>query len=74
MIGNYLINFSCCLKIHVINLLIQFSPVKMLVGKVNLLSMETNFAPIELGMCFSYNVLCLPPLVSILFNKHSVSP
>ena len=52
MIGNYLINFSCCLKIHVTNLLIQFSPVKMLVGKVNLLSMETSFAPIELGMCF----------------------
>ena len=37
---------------HVINLLIQFSPVKILVGKVNLLSMETSFAPIELGMCF----------------------
>ena len=27
-------------------------PVKVLVGKVNLLSIETNFAPIELGICF----------------------
>ena len=30
----------------------QLLPVKILVGKVNLLSIQTNFAPIELRICF----------------------
>ena len=58
---------------HLIKLLIQLLPVKILVGKVNLLSKQTNFAPIELGMCFWYNFVYLPSLILILFNKHSVS-
>ena len=51
----------------------QLLPVKTLVGKVNLLSMQTNLAPIEVGMCFWYNFVYLPSLMLILFNKHSVS-
>ena len=64
---------SCCVKIHLIKLLIQFLPSKIIVGKVNLLSMQTNFAPIELGMCFWYNFVYLPSSILILFKKHSVS-
>ena len=35
-----------------INLLIQSLPLKITEGKVNLSSIHTNFAPIELGICF----------------------
>ena len=48
-------------------------PVKTLVGKVNSLSIQTNFAPIELGMCFCYNFVYPPLLIFTLFNKHSES-
>ena len=48
-------------------------PVKILVGKVNLLSIQTNVAPIELGMCFWYNFVYLPLLIFTLFNKYSES-
>ena len=51
----------------------QLLPVKILVGKVSLLLIQTNFAPIELGICFWYNFVYLPLLILILFNKHSVS-
>ena len=30
----------------------QLLPVKILVGKVNLSSIQTNLAPIKLGICF----------------------
>ena len=43
---------SGCGKIYLNDLLIQFLPSQIIVGKVNLLSMHTSFAPIELGMCF----------------------
>ena len=39
----------CLSNTHVINLLIQSLPLK--IGKVNLSSINTNFAPIELGVC-----------------------
>ena len=61
------------MKIHLIKLLTQLLPVKVLVGKVNLLSMQTNFGPIELGICFWYNFVYLPSLILIIFNNHSVS-
>ena len=49
---NYLVAILFCSKIHLKKLLTQLLPVKILVGKVNLLSTQTNFAPIELGICF----------------------
>ena len=55
------------------NSLMLLLPVKILVGKVKLLSVQTNFAPIELGMCFWYNFVYPPLLIFILFNKHSES-
>ena len=39
----------CLSSTHVINLLIHFSLLKITVDKVNLSSIHTNFAPIELG-------------------------
>ena len=39
----------CLSSIHVINLLIQSLPLKIIERNVNLSSMHTNFAPIELG-------------------------
>ena len=49
MFFNYSINLLYCLKIHLINLLIQLSPLKIITGKVHLSSIHTNFARIELG-------------------------
>ena len=66
--------FSCSTKIHLIGLLTQSWSVKFLVGKVNLSSMHTNFAPIELGMYFWYNLFYSLSSILILFRKHSVSP
>ena len=55
-----------------IDSLIQLLPVKILVGKVYLLSMPTNLTPIELGICFWYNFVCSLD-ETVLFPKHSVS-
>ena len=57
----HLRNFNKCL------------PSKIIVGIENLLSMQTNYAPIKLGMYFWYNFVYLPSSISILFKKHSVS-
>ena len=67
------LQYFSCSKIHLIKLLTQLLPVKILVGKVNLLSTQTNFAPIELGMCFWYSFVFLPSSGSIIFNEHSIS-
>ena len=56
-----------------IDLLIQSLPLKIIKGKVNLSSMHTNFAPIELGMCSSYFTVHSPSLELVLFKKHLVS-
>ena len=45
MFVNYLITILNCSKTHSINSLILLLPVKVLVGKVKLLSIQTNFAP-----------------------------
>ena len=43
---------------HLINLLIQSLPLKIIEGKVNLSSIHTNFAPIELGIFSWYFIVC----------------
>ena len=48
----------CLSSTHVINLLIQSLPLKIIEGKVNLSSINTNFAPIELGICSRYFIVC----------------
>ena len=45
------------LKIHSMNSLMQLLPVKILVSEVNILSIQTNLAPTELGICFWYNLV-----------------
>ena len=52
MIVDYFTRILRCSKTHSINSLIQLLPVKILVAKVNLSSIQTNFAAIELGTCF----------------------
>ena len=49
---NYLITILSLFENDLIDSLIQLLPVKILVGKVYLLSMQTNLTPIELGICF----------------------
>ena len=58
---------------HLINLLIQSLPSKIIGGKVNLSSIHTNFAPIELAWCSWYFVVFSPSLILVLFKKHCVS-
>ena len=65
--------FHLCLSsTHVIDLLIQSKPSKIIEGKVNLSSIHTNFAPIELGRCSWYFIICSPSSILVLFKKHSV--
>ena len=73
MVINYLSNSFCCIKIYLVKSLTQLLPVKILVGKVNLSSIQTNLAPIKLGICFWYNLVYLLNSVLVLFNKHSIS-
>ena len=60
-----------------INLLMQFFPLKVITGKVNLSSMHTNFAPIELenvlDMWLFLIFLCSSSYELVLFKTNSVS-
>ena len=56
-----------------INLLKQSLPLKIIEGKVNLSSIHTNFAPIELGWCSWYFVVYSPSSILVIFKKHSMS-
>ena len=63
----------CLSSTHVINLLIQSLPLKIIEGKVNLSSIHTNFASIELGWYSWFFVVYSPSSILGLFKKHSVS-
>ena len=63
----------CLSKAYVINLLIQFLPLRIIEGKVNLWSIHTNSAPIELDWRSWYFIVCSPSFILVLFKKHSVS-
>ena len=56
MISNYFFHSFILINDQMI-LLMQFFPLKIITGKVNLLSIHTNFAPIELGKCCFPNIL-----------------
>ena len=51
----------------------QLLPVKILVSEANLLSIQTNLAPIELGICFWYNLVYSLNEILVLFTKNSES-
>ena len=51
----------------------QSLPLKIIEGKVNISSIQTNFAPIELGWCSWYFIVYSPSQKLVLFKKHSVS-
>ena len=53
-----------------INLLIQSLPLKLIEGKVNISSMHSNFAPIELGMCSWYFIVYSPLKELVRSKKH----
>ena len=63
----------CLSSTHVINLLIQSLPLKIIESKVNLSSIHTNVAPIELGWCSWYFIVYCHSFVLVLFKNHSVS-
>ena len=62
---------------HQMNLLMQFFPLKVITGKVNLSSIHTNFAPIELENVLNILLflifLCSSVYELVLFKKDSVS-
>ena len=62
----------CLSSTHVINLLMQFLPLKIIEGKVNLSSIYTNFAPTELGWCSWHFFVSSPYFNLVLFKKHSM--
>ena len=51
----------------------QSSTLKIRTGKVNLSSIHTNFAPIELGKCSWYFIVYSRSYELVLFKKHYVS-
>ena len=52
MLIDYLINFFLLFKDPFNKFINTILSAKMLVDRVDLLSVQTNFAPVELGMCF----------------------
>ena len=54
-----------------INLLIQSLPLKLIEGKVNISSMHSNFAPIELGMYSWYFIVYSASKELVRSKKHS---
>ena len=51
----------------------QLSLLKIITGKKNLSSRHSNFAPIKLGKCYCYFIVCSPLYELVVFKKHSVS-
>ena len=70
-----IISFICLfwLITHIKNLLTRFSPLKTIVGKVNLPSIHTNFAPIEIGKLSWYFIVYSPSEETVRFKKYSLS-